>query len=235
MTRLNSRRRKKLRRRQKALQEACENSENQSAQVTGDALGSGDVQAFGDTAGSGGAPTSTVTLPAKDPEKPYKSGEGAAPQQPGIPEPKRRNRCKRPDLRDREYYRRVDSLDARYLGFQRRTQGWLDKKLREGVSEVSKWKRRIEKALLDLDRGTDRFAKLERREILVRVEALECRHEELLNKFAMLKMEMRVCQSYASGVQSCSSDLHRLLVRFFPQISEALKALGHIAPPARDE
>ncbi|KAK7426451.1 hypothetical protein QQZ08_007046 [Neonectria magnoliae] len=118
-----------------------------------------------------------------------------------------------------------ETLDYRYLAFHRRVQELLDKKINEGTREAARWKLKIEKTLIELERGTDQYAKQERRELLVRANALEYSNKELLDKVTNLEEKVKKLGEKVSRVESkADSDsfaTQQMLVRLYPEVSEA--------------
>lgn len=117
----------------------------------------------------------------------------------------------------------MEKLDYRYLAFHRRIQELLGKKINEGTREVARWKLKIEKTLMELERGTDKYAKRERRELLVRVDALEYSIEGVLNKFKMLERKLLRVESEANMAQSGNMTTQKMLLRYHPEISKAVE------------
>ncbi|KAK7422573.1 hypothetical protein QQX98_001596 [Neonectria punicea] len=186
---LSSRQRKKMRRLQNALLGACVDAEDQGPPVSGD------------PPAATTPPMPTTPLP-EDLGTPHKSDDPTSPGQPRLPRNKKQHPCRHRRLPDRNYYHRLDTLDRRYLGFHRRVQELLDKKINEGTREVARWKLKIEKTLMELERGTDQYAKQERRELLVRADALEYRDKELLDKITNLEKKVGKLEEKVSKVES---------------------------------
>ncbi|KAH7141268.1 hypothetical protein B0J13DRAFT_608279 [Dactylonectria estremocensis] len=164
--RLSSRRRKKARRLRNALRDACIDVEDQGPQVSPDTLVSD--------------PTATTTPilptpPTSNPAKPKKTFT-ALNSNVFLPRPKRKP-CKHRRLPDRNYYHRVEDLDYRYLAFQRRIQRLVDEKIKEGKTQIGRWKDWY-------DSGQDRFVR------------------GLDNKAAWVQQDIRVTKKLVEGIES---------------------------------